>query len=49
LLAAGPDMAKVLAFVALVKANLSSVELYLDYDMVKDIQLEYLLRFYVSC
>jgi hypothetical protein len=49
LLAVGPDMAKVLAVVALRKASVSSVQFYLDNNMVKVIQLEYLLRFYVSC
>jgi hypothetical protein len=44
LLAVGPDMAKVLAVVALHKANLNS-----DDNMVKAIQLEYLQRFYISC
>jgi hypothetical protein len=48
LLAVGPHMAKVLAVIALCKASLSSVRFYLDNNMVKDIQLEYLLEFYVS-
>jgi hypothetical protein len=48
LLACGPDMAKVLGVVALCKASLSSVYLYLDDNMVKAIQLEYLLTSYVS-
>jgi hypothetical protein len=43
-LTVGPDMAKVLA-----AAMLSPIQLYLDNDMVKVIQLEYILRFYVSC
>jgi hypothetical protein len=41
----GPDMAKVLAVVALPKSSLSSNWYYLDDNMVKDIQFEYLLRF----
>jgi hypothetical protein len=41
-----PDMAKVLAVVALRKAILSSTWFYLDENMVQAIQLEYLLRFY---
>jgi hypothetical protein len=49
LLAIGPDMARVLAFVELHEPSLSSVWFYLDNNMVKAIQLEYLLRFYVSC
>jgi hypothetical protein len=49
LLAVGPVMAKVLAVVALRKASLSYVYVYIDDNMVKAIQLEYLLRFYVSC
>jgi hypothetical protein len=48
LLAVVPDMAKILPVVALLKANLSSVELCLDNNIVKAIQLEYLLRFYIS-
>jgi hypothetical protein len=48
-LTAGPDMAKVLAAVGLHKAMLSPIQLYLNNDMVKAIQLEYILRFYVSC
>jgi hypothetical protein len=44
LLAFGPDVARVLAVVALGKASLSS-----DDNMIKAIQLEYLLRFYISC
>jgi hypothetical protein len=43
LLAVGPDKAKVLAVVALCNTSVSSVELYLDDNMVKAIQLEYLL------
>jgi hypothetical protein len=49
LLAVRPDMTKVLAVVALHKASLSSVRFYLDDNMVKAIQLEYLLGFYISC
>jgi hypothetical protein len=49
LLAVGPVMTKVLAVVALCKASLSSVCVYPDDNMVKATQLEYLLRFYVSC
>jgi hypothetical protein len=48
LLAVVPDMAKVLAIVALRKASLSSLWFYLYDNMVKAIQLEYLLGFYVS-
>jgi hypothetical protein len=40
LLAVGPDMAKVLVAVALCKASLSSVWLYLDDNIAKAIQLE---------
>jgi hypothetical protein len=39
------QLAKVLSVVALCKASLSSVYLYHDDNMVKTIQLEYLLRF----
>jgi hypothetical protein len=46
----GPDMAKVLAVVALHhKARLSSVKLYPDDNKFMAIQLECLLRFYVPC
>jgi hypothetical protein len=44
LLAAGPDMAKVLTVVALRKSSLSSIWFYLDDNMVQAIQLQYLLR-----
>jgi hypothetical protein len=47
LLAVGPDMAKVLVVAALHNATPSSV--YLDGNMVKALQLEFLFRFYVSC
>jgi hypothetical protein len=43
----GQDMAKVLAPVAPCKASLGSVLLYLDI-LIKAIQFEYLLRFYIS-
>jgi hypothetical protein len=49
LFAVGPDMAKILAEIALRKAFLSSAQLYLDNNMVNAVRLEYLLRFYVSC
>jgi hypothetical protein len=49
LLAVRLDMVKVLAVVTKIKASLSSVELCLDDNVVKAIQLEYLLRFNVSC
>jgi hypothetical protein len=49
LLTVGPDMANVLAVVALHKASLSSLQLYPDDNMVKAIQLEYLLRLCVAC
>jgi hypothetical protein len=49
LLAVGPVIAKVLAVVTLCKASLSSVYVCLNDNVVKAIQLEYLLRFYVSC
>jgi hypothetical protein len=49
LLAIGPYMAKVLTVVALSQASLSSVWFYLEDNMVKAIQLEYLFGFYVSC
>jgi hypothetical protein len=49
LLAICPDVAVVLAVVAVRKASLSSVQLQLDYNIIKVIQVEYLLRFYVSC
>jgi hypothetical protein len=45
----GLDMAKVFAVVALRKVSLSSIYFYVDDNVVKAIQLEYLLRFYVSC
>jgi hypothetical protein len=45
LFAVGPDMVKVLLVVALRKASLSTVWFYLDDNMVKAIELEYLLRF----
>jgi hypothetical protein len=45
LLAVGPDVAKILAAV-LRKASLYN---YIDDNMVKTIQLEYCLRFYVFC
>jgi hypothetical protein len=43
LLADGPDMVKVLIVVALRKASLNSIHvwLYLDYNMVQDIHLDY--------
>jgi hypothetical protein len=44
LLAVGPDIAEVLAVVALRKSSLTSVLHYLDDNMVNVIQLEYLLR-----
>jgi hypothetical protein len=49
LLAVGPDVAKVFAVVALSTASLSPIWFYLDDNVVKAIQLEYLVRFYVSC
>jgi hypothetical protein len=49
LLAVGQDMAKVLAVLALRKASLSSVRFYIDDNMFKVIEFEYLLRFYVFC
>jgi hypothetical protein len=42
-LAVGPDIAKVLAVVALHKANLSSVKLCINNNMVKAVQPKYLL------
>jgi hypothetical protein len=39
LLAVGPDMAKVLAVVALLKASLSFVNLHVDDNIIKAIQL----------
>jgi predicted metal-dependent RNase len=47
--AVGADMAELLAVVALRKASLSSVCLYLDGNIVKAIQFEYPLGFNVSC
>jgi hypothetical protein len=48
LLSVGPDMANIVAGVALRKASLSSIWFYLDDNRVLAIQLQYLLRFYVS-
>jgi hypothetical protein len=47
--AVDPDMAEILADASLCKASLSSLACCLNGNMVKAIQLEYLLRFYVSC
>jgi hypothetical protein len=49
LLAVGPDIAKVLTVVAMYKVSLNSAKLYLGDNVVKAIQLEDLLRLYVSC
>jgi hypothetical protein len=49
LLTVGPDMAKVLTVVAMHKSSLSFLWFYIDDNIVQAIQLEYLLRFYVSC
>jgi hypothetical protein len=43
--AVGPDMANVLAVIALIKSCVSSIWFYLDDNMVQATQLEYLLRF----
>jgi hypothetical protein len=48
LLVVDPDMANFLAVTALCKASLSTVWFYLNSNMVKAIQLEYLLRCCVS-
>jgi hypothetical protein len=42
------DIAKVLAVAALCKANLSSIKLYLHKNIIKPIQHEYPLRFYIN-
>jgi hypothetical protein len=49
LLAVDPDMAEILVAVALHKASLSSVSLYLDNNIVQAAHLEYFLRVYISC
>jgi hypothetical protein len=48
LLAVCPGVTQVLAVVALRKACVSSVELYHDDNMIKAIEFECLLRFYIS-
>jgi hypothetical protein len=48
LLAAGLEMAKVFAVVALCNASLSYIKFYVDGNMAEAIKLECLLRFYVS-
>jgi hypothetical protein len=45
LLAVAPNIANVLAVIAISKASLNSIRFYLDDNMVQAIQLEYLLRF----